>query len=120
MSNTTKVLTTLLGAALVAPTLVLASDFSQVVNGEAGVIFKDAPSTITREQVRAEMAANKTPTDGAWKFVGGEAGWINNAPHYVFNGGMMAHASDCPMVTAAAAPRPAERSSEPLPGYTGA
>lgn len=120
MSSTMRVLSTLLGATLVAPTLVLASDFSQVVNGAAGVIFRDAPSTITREEVRAELAANKTSTDGVWKFAGGEAGWVNNGPRYVFDGGMMAHASDCPMRTAAVAPRPTERLSDPLPGYTGA
>jgi hypothetical protein len=113
---TNKTLAIALGAALLLPTLAFAE--VQVVNGEAGMIFKDAPSTITREQVRAELKSGTAIGDQHFKFVGGEAGWIHEGPTHrmVVQNGNLVHAADCPVMASMNTPK-AKGSNEPLPGY---
>jgi hypothetical protein len=61
---TNKTLKMAIGAALLFPALAFAQ--VQVVNGEAGMNFRDAPSTVTRAAVLADMkAGNDTRTDGS-------------------------------------------------------
>lgn len=117
---TNKTLVIAIGAALLLPAFAFAE--VQVVNGEAGMIFKDAPSTITRDQVRAELKSSATSGDQHWKYVGGEAGWIYEGLSHrmVVQEGRLVHAPDCPVMASLKAPK-ARGSSEPLPGYyTGA
>ena len=116
---TNRTLAIAIGAALLLPTLAFAE--VQVVNGEAGMIFKDAPSTITRDQVRADLKANTAIGDQHFKYVGGEAGWIHESPTHrmMVQDGRLVHAADCPAMASMNAPS-AKGSNELLPGYTGA
>ena len=116
---TNKTLAIAIGAALLLPTLAFAE--VQVVNGEAGMIFKDAPSTVTRDQVRAELRSSTTIGDPHWMYVCGEAGWMHEGLRHkmVVENGVLVHAADCPMMASMSAPK-ARGSSEPIPGYTGA
>jgi hypothetical protein len=114
---TTRTLTAVAGIALLTPTLALAE--VQVVNGEAGMIFKDEPSTLTREQ--APAAINVRDDVGShWSFIGGEAGWTHNGTRYVIDGGRLVHASDCPVLASINAPAFKGGPSAPLPVYSGA
>lgn len=103
---------------LLVPALALAEVV--VVNGEAGLIFKDAPSTITRDQVRSELNAGKDAGYEHYRYVGGEAGWIHESPSHrmVVRNGSLVHASDCPVMTSQMAPK--NRSGTPDPVYSGA
>lgn len=114
---TKRTLTAVAGAALLIPALAFAE--VQVINGEAGMIFKDEPSTITREQVRAAINA---PSDarGHWRLSGGEAVWTHNDARYVFDGGVLVHASDCPVLATLNTPRFKGGAGTPLPVYGGA
>jgi hypothetical protein len=114
---TTRTLTAMAGIALLAPTLALAE--VQVVNGEAGMIFKDEPSTLTREQVRAAINV-RDDVGNHWSYIGGEAGWAHNETRYVFDGGTLIHASDCPVLASMNAPVFQGGPSAPLPVYSGA
>ena len=113
---TNKSLAIAIGAALLVPTFAFAE--VQVVNGEAGMIFKDQPSTITRAEVRAQMKS-PIPSQSGWLYVGGEAGWTAPSAKFEFDHGQLVHASDCPVLATLNAPK-AKGSNEPLPGYTGA
>lgn len=109
-------------AAAVAALLVPAITFAEVVvvNGEAGMIFKDAPSAITRDQVRAELKSGQT--EGVhFRFVGGEAGWIHESPSHrmLMQNGALVHASDCPVMASLNVPKTKPASSGDF-GYTGA
>jgi hypothetical protein len=114
---TKKVLSGALGIALLVPAFAFAE--VQAVNGEAGMIFKDEPSAVTREQVRAAINA-PVNARGHWRFSGGEAGWNHNEARFVFDGGEVAHASDCPIVATLSLPRATGGPSMPLPPYRGA
>lgn len=113
---TNKTIAIAIGAALLLPTLAFAE--VQVVNGEAGMIFKDAPSTITRDQVRAQMKAGDSSQTG-WQYVGGKVVWVAPSAKFEFDHGQFVHASDCPVLATLNAPK-AKVSNQPLPGYTGA
>lgn len=115
---TKRILTAAAAAALLVPALAFAEVV--VVNGEAGMIFKDTPSTITRDQVRAELNSAKTG-DAHFKYVGGEAGWIHEGPSHrmIVENGRLVHASDCPVMASMSAPKPKATGSDDL-GYTGA
>jgi len=89
---TNKTLKMAIGAALLLPALAFAQ--VQVVNGEAGMIFRDAPSTVTRAAVLADMKAGNDTKNG-WKYVGGEAVWKMETARFVFDKGQLVHASDC-------------------------
>jgi hypothetical protein len=103
-------------AAAAAALLVPAIAFAEVtvVNGEAGMIFKDEPSTITREQVRAELKAGKALPEEHFKWVGGEAGWSHVTPAHrmVVQNGNLVHAADCPVMAALNAPKTRPLGSE--------
>src|SRR5512134_47383 len=101
--STRNLMTAVIGGLLLAPTLALAADFYEVVNGEKGIVFKDAPSTVTRDQVRAEMKSGNA-TASRWLHVGGESGWTLAPPIFVLEGGKLVHAADCPLLASAAAP----------------
>jgi hypothetical protein len=111
---TKRVLTTVAGVALLVPALAFAE--VQVVNGEAGMIFKEPASALTREQVRTAINA---PEDvrGHWRFSNGESGWLHIDTRYVLVHGALVHASDCPVLATLGAP--AFRGSM-LPVYGGA
>jgi hypothetical protein len=115
---TKRFLTTAAAAALLVPALAFAE--VQVVNGEAGMIFKDAPSTISREQVRSEL---KSGVNGElhFKYVGGEAGWIHETPSHrmTLENGSLVHASDCPVMASLTAPKNLPTGTAPA-FYTGA
>lgn len=115
---TNRILTAIAGVAVLVPALAFAE--VQVVNGEAGVIFKDAPSTVTRGQVRAELKASKQMGDEHFKYVGGEAGWSHEGPTHrmVVKNGNFVHASDCPAMASLKAPIPRAVPGDPV--YTGA
>lgn len=106
-------------AALLVPALAAAQ--VEVVNGEAGVIFKDAPSMITRDQVRGELKAGATQSDPHFKWVGGEAGWAHESPSHrlVLQSGKLVHAADCPVMASLNAPKTAPAGTGDF-GYTGA
>jgi hypothetical protein len=84
------------------------------------MIFKDAPSTVTRDQVRAELKAGTPTGDAHFKYVGGEAGWIHEGPIHrmVVENGHLVHASDCPVMASLNAPKTKAGSGDL--GYTGA
>jgi hypothetical protein len=115
---TKRILTAAAAAALLVPALAFAEVV--VVNGEAGMIFKDAPSTITRDQIRAELKSGKTG-DAHFKYVGGEAGWIHESPTHrmLVENGKLVHASDCPVMASMSAPKTTPTGSNDLV-YTGA
>ena len=115
---TKRILRAAAAAALLVPALAFAEVI--VVNGEAGMIFKDTPSTITREQVRAELNSGKNG-DTHVKYVGGEAGWAHESPRHrmLVENGKLVHAADCPVMASMSAPRPKATGSDDL-GYTGA
>lgn len=115
---TKRILTAAAAAALLVPAMAFAEVV--VVNGEAGMIFKDTPSTITRDQVRAELKSGKTG-DVHFKYVGGEAGWSHESPSHrmLVENGSLVHASDCPVMASMNTPRPKATGSNDLV-YTGA
>lgn len=106
-------------AALLVPALAVAQ--VEVVNGEAGLIFKDAPSTMARDQVRAELKTGATLGDPHFKWVGGEAGWAHESPTHrmVVQNGNLVHAADCPVMASLKAPKTAPAGTADV-GYTGA
>lgn len=110
-----------LGAAATIALLVPAVAFAEVqtINGEAGMIFKDESSTVTREQVRAAINA---PLDARshWRITGGEAGWMHSDVQYVFDGVKLVHAVNCPAIATLNMPRFKGGSGAPLPVYSGA
>jgi hypothetical protein len=114
---TKRIFTAAAATALLVPALAFAEVV--VVNGEAGMIFKDTPSTITREQVRAEIKS-QVGNEGHFRFVGGEAGWIHESPAHrmVVQNGNLVHASDCPVMASLAAPKTAPTGADPF--YAGA
>lgn len=114
---TKRTLTALAGVALLIPGLAFAE--VQVINGEAGMIFKDEASTVTREEVRAAIGS---PIDarGHWQLSGGEAVWKHNDTRYVFEGGVLVHASDCPVLATLNTPAFKGAPGAPLPVYSGA
>ena len=113
---TNKSLAVAVGAALLVPTLAFAE--VEVVNGERGMIFKDTPSTITRDQVRAELKSSAAIGDEHFKYVGGEAGWAHVFPTHrmVVQNGALVHAADCPVMASLNTPKP-RITNEPLPVY---
>lgn len=115
---TNRILTAIAGVAVLVPGLAFAE--VEVVNGEAGMIFKDAPSTVTRDQVRAELRAGKPIGDAHFKYVGGEAGWSHEGPTHrmAVKNGNLVHASDCPAMASLKAPMPRAVPGDPV--YTGA
>lgn len=115
---TNKVFTAAAAAALLIPAFAFAEVV--VVNGEAGMIFKDAPSTVSRDRVRAELKSGQTG-DAHFKFIGGEAGWIHQSPEHrmVVQEGNLVHASDCPVMASMHAPKTKPAGSGDF-GYTGA
>jgi hypothetical protein len=115
---TKQILTAAAAAALLVPALAFGEVV--VVNGEAGMIFKEAPSTITRDQVRAELMSEKAIGDEHFKYVGGEAGWAHNSPSHrmIVENGRLVHASDCPVMASMSTPKPKATSGDL--GYTGA
>jgi alpha-D-ribose 1-methylphosphonate 5-triphosphate synthase subunit PhnG len=112
---TNKTLTMAIGAALLIPTVAFAQ--VQVSNGEAGMIFKDAPSTVTRAQVLAQTKSGKVVQNG-WTYVGGEAGWTLQQAEFVFDNGQLVHAADCPFLASLNVPVSKDPASAPL--FTGA
>jgi hypothetical protein len=116
---TNRILTMAAAAALLVPALAFAEVV--VVNGEAGMIFIDPPSTITREQVRAELKSPKANAEAHFTYVGGEAGWIHENPGHrmVVRGGELVHAADCPVMASLNAPKTKPAAGSDL-GYTGA
>ena len=92
-------------AALLMPAFAFAQSQVEVMNGERGMIFKDTPSTVTREQVRAELKSGKALGDAHWRYVGGQAGWAHNSPVLTFDNGQLVHASDCPYLATLNAPK---------------
>jgi hypothetical protein len=111
---------TIFKAAAAAALLVPALAFGEVavVNGEAGLIFKDAQSTITRDQIRSELKAGVPSGDSHFNYVGGEAGWAHEEHRLVMQTGNLVHASDCPVMASLSAPTvPAGPGNF---GYTGA
>ncbi len=104
-------------AALLMPAFAFAQSQVEVVNGERGMIFKDTPSTVTREQVRAELKSAKALGDAHWRYVGGEAVWAHNSHVFKFDNGRLVHASDCPYLATLNAPK-APPGGDPV--YTGA
>lgn len=115
---TKRILTAAAAAALLVPALAFGEVV--VVNGEAGMIFKDAPSTITRDQVRAELKSGKAAGDEHFKYVGGEAGWAHSSPNHrmIVENGRLVHASDCPVMASMNTPQPKAPSGDLV--YTGA
>jgi hypothetical protein len=101
----TKILNAAAAAALFVPALAFAEVI--VVDGEAGMIFKDEPSHITRAQVIAEMKSGKDVGDVHFRYVGGEAGWIHETPSHRMEaqGSSLVHASDCPVMASLTAPK---------------
>lgn len=116
---TKRFLTAAAAAALLVPALAFAEVV--VVNGEAGMIFKDAPSTLTRDEVRAQLKSGKAIGDAHFKYVGGEAGWIHESPSHrmLVENGRLVHASDCPVMASMNAPKTNATGSKDLV-YTGA
>jgi hypothetical protein len=116
---TKRILTAAAAAALLVPALAVAEVV--IVNGEAGMIFKDAPSTLTRDEVRAQLNSAKTIGDAHFKYVGGEAGWMHESPTHrmLVENGKLVHASDCPVMASMSAPRATPTGSIDLV-YTGA
>jgi hypothetical protein len=102
---TKRVLKAAAAAALLVPAIAFAEVI--VVNGEAGMIFKDEPSTITREQVRAELKAGQALPEEHFRWVGGEAGWSHVSPSHrmVVQSGNLVHAADCPVMASLIAPK---------------
>jgi hypothetical protein len=115
---TKRLFTAAAAAALLVPALAFAEVV--VVNGEAGMIFRDAPSTVTRDQVRAELKSVQA-LDAHFPYVGGEAGWIHESPSHrmVVQSGELVHAADCPVMASLHAPRSKPAAGSDL-GYTGA
>jgi opacity protein-like surface antigen len=111
---TKRTLTVAAATALLIPAISFAQ--AEVVNGERGLVFKDAPSTLTRAEVRAQITA-PAAAPGNWTYVGGEAGWVLSSHKYVFDGGQMTHAANCPVLAALGASK--SESTGDL-GYTGA
>ena len=116
---TNRIFTAAAAAALLVPALAFAQ--VEVVNGEAGMIFKDTPSTMTREQVRAELRSAPPAGDAHFAYVGGEAGWahVNPGHRLVAQGGSFVHASDCPVMASLTAPKTTPAGARDY-GYTGA
>jgi len=97
-----------LAGALALPGIALAEQPVHNVIGEAGIVFHDPPSVLTRQQVqdaRRETQSNTLAADG-WRYVGGEAGWIRESHRMTFQNGRLVHARDCPL-----APQDAARAS---------
>lgn len=113
-----RIFTAAAAAALLMPALGFAEVV--VVNGEAGMVFKDTPSTITRDQVRAELKSGRTG-EAHFKLIGGEAGWIHESPIHrmVVQNGTLVHATDCPVMASINAPKTRPAGSGDM-GYTGA
>ena len=86
---TKRILAAAAAAALIVPAIAFAQ--VEVTLGERAIEFRDAPSTLTRDQVRAEMKAARSATGTPWKYVGGEAGSmkvsVRIAPYTVGPGG---------------------------------
>ena len=109
---TNKTLKMAIGAALLFPALAFAQ--VEVSNGEAGMIFRDAPSTITRDAVLADMKAGNDTKNG-WKYVGGEAVWLLDNSRFVLENGQLVHASDCYFL--ASLNTPALKDLGPVPSF---
>ncbi len=109
---TNKTLKVAIGAALLLPALAFAQ--VQVVNGEAGLIFRDAPSAITRDAVVADMNSAKVAQNG-WRYVGGQAVWTLETGRFVFDNGRLVHASDCYFL--ASLNTPALKYEGPIPSF---
>ena len=116
---TKRILTTIAATALLVPALAFAE--VAVVNGEAGMVFKDAPSAVTRNQVQAELKSAKSAADFHFKYVGGEAAWAHETPSHKFvtQAGQLVHAADCPVMAALNAPKSSTGSYDLSP-YNGA
>lgn len=114
-----RILMAAVSALLLTPALAMADEI-EVVNGEAGIIFHDSPSTVTRDQVRAELRSSTTVAADGWTYVGGEAVWAAPQSRLVVQDGQLVHASDCPF--SVATNTGSSRSAAPLPNpiYTGA
>jgi hypothetical protein len=114
---TNRVLTAAAGVALLLPAVAFAD--VQAINGEAGMIFTDPPSTVSREQVRASIG---TPVGvrGHWRLTGGEAVWTHNESRFLLQADGFVHASDCPVVAVLTEPAPARSPYPDLPVYRGA
>lgn len=116
---TKRILTAAAAAALLVPALAFAEVV--VVNGEAGMIFKDAPSTLTRDEVTAQLNSANPIGDAHYKYVGGEAGWMHESPTHrmLVENGKLVHAPDCPVIASMSAPKAAPTGSNDFV-YTGA
>lgn len=109
---TKKILMAVAGSAMLLP--VLAIGQVRVINGEAGIVFEDAPSVVARGQAKAAAG------DPHWTYIGGESIWRHNDSKYVLDAGTLVHASDCPALATLNKPMSKGDTSTPLPGYTGA
>lgn len=101
-------LTIALAGALTLPGFALAEQPVHNTIGEAGIVFHDPPSVLTRQQVQAaerEAQGNTLGADG-WRYVGGEAGWVRESHRMTFQDGRLVHARDCPL-----APKDAARAA---------
>lgn len=80
------------------PAFAIAKQPVRVVIGEAGLVFADPVSTLTREPVRAAAPESQRDTLAAdgWRFAGGDAGWVRESHRIGFDNGRLAHAQDCP------------------------
>lgn len=113
------ILTAVVGGMLL-PAFALAAE-AEVVIGDAGIVFHDEPaSTVTREQVLAELRADTKVAPDGWIYVGGDAVWAVPQSRFVFQHGKLVHAADCPLAFAPRITQPRLDPLAPPPGYTGA
>lgn len=111
---------TAVASGMLLPALALAAE-AEVAIGDAGVVFHDeTASTVTRDQVRAELRADTKVAPDGWINVGGDAVWAIPQSRFVFQHGHLAHAADCPLAFASKTVQPRLDPLALPPGYTGA
>ena len=78
-------------------------------NGELGATTHAMAGTVTREQVKHELAEwRKNPVSGGWREVGGERGWVQEPHRFDLRGGQFVHVDNIPYDT----PKPALASAQ--------
>jgi hypothetical protein len=78
-------------------------------NGELGATTHAMAGTVTREQVKRELAEwRNNPVSGGWREVGGERGWEQEQHRYDFRNGQFVHVDKIPH----GAPKPALASAQ--------
>ena len=94
-------------AAMASP--VFATNGTTQNNGELGATTHAIAGTVTREQVKHELAEwRKNPVSSGWREVGGEAGWVQETHRYDLRNGQFVHVDDIPHDT----PKPALASAQ--------